>query len=116
MTARTRRGADTQRLVAGYFAARGWRWCTDAGAGRSGRDLLNTPGLAVEVKARRDLSLPKWLRQAAGTAEDGEVPLVVHRPDGFGPSSIDDWPMTLRLADAVRLLAAAGYGDGRDEA
>ena len=56
------RGAETQRLVAAYWNENGWPWATDAGAGRSGSDLLNTPGLKAEVKARRDLNLAAWLR------------------------------------------------------
>lgn len=108
MTAHRRaRGAETQRTVAAYFAAHGWPYCTDAGAGRQGSDLLGVPGLAVEIKARRAFQPLAWVRQADnGTG----LPLVVHRPDGMGPASIADWPVTLRLSDAVALLRAAGYG------
>lgn len=106
---RKRRGAETQRTVAAYFAGNGWPYCTDAGAGRSGSDLLGVPGLAVEVKARRDFRLLEWLRQAKKGAAG--VPLVIHRPDGMGPATVADWPVTLRLEDAVRLIRAAGYGD-----
>jgi hypothetical protein len=106
---RKRRGSETQATVARYFAANGWPYCTDAGAGRTGSDLLGVPGLAVEIKARRSYSPLAWIRQAAKGAAG--VPLVVHRPDGMGPASIADWPVTLRLEDAVRLLRAAGYGD-----
>lgn len=90
------------------MAEHGWPYATDAGAGRNGSDILGVPGLAVEVKARRDLNLTAWLRQAS--AEKG-LPIVIHRPDGFGPGAIADWPVTFRLADAVKLLRAAGYGD-----
>ena len=105
---RKRRGAETQRTVAAYFVANGWPYATDAGAGRPGSDILGTPGLAIEVKARRDFSPLAWLRQA--TTGQG-VPLCVHRPDGMGPASVADWPVTMRLSDAVALLRAAGYGD-----
>lgn len=105
---RKRRGAETQRAVADHLAAHGWPYASDAGAGRAGCDVLNTPGLCLEVKARRDLNLTGWLKQAAGRPG---LPIVIHRPDGMGPASIEDWPATLRLADLVRLLRAAGYGD-----
>jgi hypothetical protein len=108
--ARRARGAQTQRIVAAFLAGHGWPYATDAGAGRQGRDVLGTPGLAFEVKGRRDLDLTGWLRQAA-TCAGGDLPLVVHRPDGYGPARIADWPVTLRLEDAVALLRAAGYGD-----
>ncbi|HET7386887.1 MAG TPA: hypothetical protein VFJ19_09530 [Nocardioidaceae bacterium] len=107
---RRRRGADTQRHVAGYLRTHGWRFAEPVGAGSPGADITGVPGLAVEVKARRGLDLPGWLRQAARNAA-GRVPLLVVRPDGFGPATVDDWPVTLRLADAVELLHAAGYGD-----
>lgn len=110
MTASSRkaRASETQRIVAAYFAEHGWPYCTDQGAGRQGSDLLGVPGLAVEIKARRGLDLPAWLRQA--TREKG-LPIVVHRPDGFGPASIELWPATMPLGEFVRLLRQAGYGD-----
>jgi len=107
---RKRRGAETQATVANYLARNGWPFATDAGAGRTGRDVLNTIGLAIEVKARRDYNPLAWLRQARANAGD-DLPLVVHRPDGAGPASVADWPVTFRLEDAVNLLHAAGYGD-----
>lgn len=109
-SSRKQRGAETQRLVAEYLKGNGWPWATDAGAGRSGSDILNTPGLKIEVKARRDLNLPEWLRQASSDPLPG-VASVVHRPDGYGPAKIADWPVTLRLEDWVILLRQAGYGD-----
>lgn len=106
-THRRARGAETQRLVAAQFAATYWPYATDAGAGRNGVDILGVPGLSVEVKARRDLNLPAWLRQAA---DQPGLPLVVHRPDGAGPATVGDWPCTFRLADALELLHDAGFG------
>ena len=100
------RGNETQNLVAAAFRDAGWLHAESAGSGRNGRDVLGVAGVSVEVKARRDLALPAWLRQAARS--EG-LPVVVHRPDGFGPASIDDWPATLRLADLLRLLREAGY-------
>lgn len=101
---------QTQALVARYLAENGWPFATDAGAGRSGTDVLNTPGLTWEVKARRDFTPEAWLRQAvAGDA----VPLVVWRPNGAGPAGIENWAMMLRFGHGVHLLRDAGYGDPR---
>lgn len=105
---RRRRGAESQNAVAQAFKAAGFRYAESAGAGRNGRDVLGTPGLAVEVKARRDWSPMAWTKQAAAAA-DGDLPVVVARPDGFGPAHLDDWPCILRFADLVSLLRAAGY-------
>ena len=105
---RKRRGAETQTTVARWLAANGWPYAESTGAGRTGSDITGVPGLAIEVKARRDFTPLAWIRQASGN--EG-LPLVIHRPDGMGPQSVSDWPVTLRLADFTQLLRAAGYGD-----
>jgi hypothetical protein len=106
-----RRGAETQRLAALYFAENGWPYATDAGAGRNGSDILGVPGLAIEVKARKDFSPLAFIRQAQ-TGGPG-LPLCIVRPPGMGPASVADWLFMARLADGVDLLRAAGYGDRR---
>ena len=105
---RKRRGAETQHAVASWFATHGWPYAESTGAGRTGSDITGLPGLACEVKARRDFSPLAWIRQASG--EDG-LPFVVHRPDGMGPATIPMWPVTLPLDIFTALLRAAGYGD-----
>jgi hypothetical protein len=108
---RKQRGMQTQVAVAGYLAENGWPFATDAGPGRPGSDILGVPGLAIEVKARRGLDLPAWLRQAAKAAGANGLPICIHRPDGMGPATVADWPATMRLVDLVTLLRLAGYGD-----
>ena len=76
----------------------------------SGKDVLNTPGVAVEVKSRRDLDLQAWLRQAEKNSSKEEIPVVIHRPDGLGVTRVDEWPVTMRLYEFVLLLRKAGYG------
>ncbi len=103
---RRQRGHETQNAVARYFKAAGWEHAESAGAGRAGVDVLGLAGISVEVKARRQLALPAWLRQAR---QSPGLPVVVHRPDGMGPGTVDDWPATMRLADLTNLLREAGY-------
>jgi hypothetical protein len=57
-------------------------------ASLSGKDILDTPGYACEVKARREFSPKEWAKQAAKNAADGELPFVVMRPDGLGEESV----------------------------
>jgi hypothetical protein len=103
---------QTQPLVAAYLREHGFPWATDAGSGRPGTDILNTPGLGWEIKARAQFDPLAWLRQARGYPG---LPLVVWRPNGYGPSNIAAWPMMTLFGPGVELLRAAGYGDPLSE-
>ena len=88
-----------------------WRPYAEAvGNGRQGVDVTGTPGLSIEVKSltddRRPAAMLKQAMRRAGLA------LVIYRPPGYGPATIDDWPCILRFEDVCKLLAAAEYGDG----
>lgn len=107
-TARVQRGRQTEELVAQYLREHGWPFASRIAASLPGADIENTPGLSIEVKARRDLNIPAWLKQAMSRPG---VPLLIHRPDGFGPERIDLWPMTIPLKNGVELLGQAGYGN-----
>jgi hypothetical protein len=109
---RKQRGSTTQTEVARWFTAHGWPYAESTGAGRPGSDITGIPGLACEVKARRQFSPLAWIRQAS---LGNGLPFVVHRPDGMGEKSVADWPVTLRLRDFTSLLQTAGYGDGEPE-
>jgi hypothetical protein len=107
-SSRVRRGRETERAVADYLATHGWPCAKRRPASLPGSDVENVPGLAIEVKARRALDLPAWIRQAK--TQPG-LPIVIHRPDGFGLTTVGDWPATLPFSQLVRLLREAGYGD-----
>ncbi len=107
------RGAETQRVVARYFAANGWPYASDAGAGRPGKDVLGVPGISCEVKARADFAPLAWIRQAV-KAGHGDLPMVVLRPNGLGPERVEDWPVVMRFADVVALLREVGFGGDKD--
>jgi hypothetical protein len=109
---RSARGSEAQTWTAEYLAAHGFPGALPVGAGRPGRDVTGTPGLAVEVKAREDWDtrLNVWLAQAVKRAGD-DLPLLVSRPSGYGREKLAIWPVTFRLVDAVTLLRDAGYGD-----
>lgn len=107
---RKHRGMRSQRVVADWFARRGWPFAESTGAGRSGEDVTGVPGLRIEVKARRGFSPLAWLRQARGGPTHG-VPFVVFRCDGQGEASVGEWGVLMRLDDFTDLLHEAGYGD-----
>jgi hypothetical protein len=108
LTAARRRGADTQRLVASYWRSNGWPYATPVEAFGRGADLIGTPGISVEIKARRDFAPLAWLQQAAH--HNGGTPVVIWRPDNAGPNSLPLWPVMMRHLDLLELLAKAGYG------
>jgi hypothetical protein len=117
---RTRdRARETEDAVTGFLAENGWPQAARVGPFQPGADVTGTPGLRFEVKARRDLRLTEWLEQAGprqpqdarlGSVMPAELPIVVHRPDGWGPAKVGLWPATTRLEDLVALLRNAGYG------
>jgi hypothetical protein len=97
---RKARGMATQALLALRWKSLGlFPFATPTGAGRQGSDIINTPGLAVEVKGREVVSLVAALKQAQSGADLDEVPIVVWRHNGQGEASIADWTVTMRLED-----------------
>lgn len=106
---RKHRGMRSQLLVAEHLRANGWPHASSAGAGRNGVDILETPDIAVEVKARAGLDPLAWVKQAEKDA-DGRLPFCVFRPNGMGETP-GRYIAFLRLDDLVALLRAAGYGD-----
>jgi hypothetical protein len=107
---RKERGRETEHLVARAFAADGWPFAEATGAGSPGRDIKGVPGVAVEVKARAKFEPMANLRQAVTNAA-GDIPAVVMRPTGGGPSNIDEWPAFVTFGQLRSLLRQAGYGN-----
>lgn len=98
---RKHRGYKTQALIAQRWRDNGmFPHCTDVGNGRQGNDLSNTPGLAVEIKARDTVSWPAALKQAeSGKANPDDIAIVIARHNGQGEQSTDNWTVTLSLVD-----------------
>ena len=108
---RKHRGYRSQKVVAEWFQKTGWPFAESTGAGRSGVDVTGIPGLACEVKARRDFNMTGFLKQAVANRGAG-LPFVVIRPDGYGETRVGEWAVLINLSDFTGLLAKAGYGDG----
>ena len=110
MSSRKQRGRESERIVAEYLREHGWPYAEPVGAGRPGSDITGTPSLAVEVKARRELRLTEWLKQAT-TADPNRTPLLVVRGDGQGPHTIEQWAAVMPLGVAIQQLRDAGHGN-----
>lgn len=104
---RKRRGRDTEHMVAEWFAINGWPAAHAVGAGTPGDDIIGVP-FAVEVKARRGLDLPALLHQMNERRHPARYSVGVLRLNGHGPSTIDQWPVVLTLADFTALAHRAG--------
>jgi hypothetical protein len=98
---RVTRGRQTEELVAKFLRENGFPHAERRPASLPGADIMGIPDVAIEVKSRRKLDLPGWLKQAS--TRDG-LPVVVSRPDGFGPEKIGLWPVTLRLQEFAPVL------------
>jgi hypothetical protein len=75
-----------------------------------GTDLKNTPGWRVEVKATRDGTLTGAMTQCEKHPGVG-TPVVIWRPDGYGPQKVGEWLVVMRLHD-FRDLVRDGNDDG----
>lgn len=99
----------TQAVVAQRWRENGmFPWATDQGPGRPGNDIINTPRLKVEVKARQEtgVTIPAALRQAAATKGEG-MPILIWRHNGQGETHQDHWTVSMYLGDFDRLWTAA---------
>ena len=101
MTTRRGRGRDSEIRLAEWLQANGWPDAAANQPARPGPDILGTPGLAIEVKARARLDLPAWLRQAHRQA-GGTMPLLIVRSPGQGPADIGAWAAVQRLDEWMK--------------
>lgn len=108
-SARVARGRASQGIAARFLQEHGFPWAESVWGSMPGRDITGTPGLAFEVKARRGLDLPQWLRQTQKNAR-GDLPVLIVRPDGYGEAKVGEWLVGMRFEDAVSLFRHAGYG------
>lgn len=71
-----------------------------------GKDILNTPGWSIEMKATKDFAPTSALKQARETANlEVEYPVAIYRPRGYGPEKIGQWVVLMdfdQFRDLVR--------------
>lgn len=111
--ARVRRGRKTQDLIAERWVQMGLFPEAEAvPASLSGRDIRNTPGYSVEVKARRNFDPLAALRQATANSYADEIPVVIVRPNGMGPACMNRWIVCLYLRDFEYLAGIESWDRG----
>ena len=97
---RKHRGYATQRLIAERWRQNGMApYAKAAGAGESGKDILDVIGLSVEIKARDTMSLPACLRQARASADIDDIPIAICRHNGQGEAQVGQFTVSMDLAD-----------------
>ena len=106
---RNPRSVSIPRGFARYLTA-WWVHAEATGTGRPGRDILNTPGVAWEVKTAGEekFSPPAAVRQAVKNA-GGDMPVVVWFPPGVAEGSPDKAVAMMPLDRLMKLLTEAGY-------
>ena len=74
--------------------------------------VFQNPDLTVEARVSEAgvISFPLLgaLRQAANNADDGELPVVIWRPNGLGAAGVGDWVVAMtfdNFIDVLRRLA-----------
>lgn len=120
---RKHRGYRSQKVFADYIK---WMFphAEPTCAGRQGKDILSTPGVHFELKARTGFSPLAALKQIekeqhddALSAEDNgfilppELGIAVLRMNGQGEATIGEWVTVMRVDTMLTLLEQAGYGE-----
>jgi hypothetical protein len=76
---------------------------------RPGRDILGTPGLAIEIKTGAQWRPRAWMAQAAKYAANGELAVLVYLPPGCGAAQVGKALAIVPLEALLPLAVAAGY-------
>jgi hypothetical protein len=90
-----------------------WPYAEATGAGRNGKDITGTPGVAWEVKTaddfKRDFKPTIWIKQAKGNTPEGDVPVVVYFPRGLGEAHTGQALAIVTVDQLMNLLSEGGW-------
>jgi hypothetical protein len=98
-----------------------WPYAEATGAGRNGKDITGTPGVAWEVKTaddfKRDFKPTIWVKQAMTNAGLADVPVVVYFPRGLGEAHTGQALAIMDMNWLMTVLESGGWAPARkDEA
>lgn len=125
---RKHRGYRSQKMFAEYIRKL-FPYAEPTGAGRQGKDILSTPGVWFELKARAGFDPKSALKQAHQESdadlaernkspyisyEGADLPIAVLRMNGQGEESIGEWVACMRVDTLLYLLEEADYGPEAD--
>lgn len=101
-TNRVSRGRKSQEIAADFLRtvfplARG------VAASLPGRDILETPGWAIEVKATKEFNPTAFMKQAMANCGD-DWAFSIYRPKGYGEAKISEWIALTTLGEMRGLI------------
>lgn len=102
-TARVSRGRASQQIAAEFL----WPVFPEAegiAASLPGRDILKTPGWAIEVKATREFNPTAFMKQAMANCGD-DWAFSIYRPKGYGEAKVSEWIALTTLGEMRHLIA-----------
>lgn len=76
-------------------------------------DITGTPCLAWEVKNHKTYKFPEWISEIEKEKVNAKADfgILVVKPNGIGLSNQGNWWAMMPVAEMVRLLREAGYGE-----
>lgn len=109
--ARIERGRQSEFIVAEDLK-RLWPGAYATNKSAPGVDVAGVDPLELEIKATVRDPLLAALRQAEARTKGG-IPVVVHRPVGYGPARLPEWIVAMSYATFFdRVAKDAGYHHG----
>jgi Holliday junction resolvase len=112
------KGTSAETALVRYLQGQGFpgaerRALGGGGAGEDLGDITGTPCLAWEVKNHASYKIPAWLRETQIETENAKADfgILAVKPNGVGLSNAGNWWAIMSMAEMVRLLREAGYGD-----
>lgn len=106
---RKHRGYRSQKVFAEYVTDL-FPYAEPTGAGRQGKDILSTPGVWFELKARTGFNPLAALKQIEEERTSEDKGVAVLRMNGQGETTIGEWVVCMRVDTLKDLLKEAGYG------
>ena len=100
-----RKGNRAEVEVVAALRRAGWQAVTSRAARdgtQGGSDIISDFPMAIEVKNVARMSLSEWWRQAQEQAEDGKLPVVIHKR--VGHARAEDWWVCMDLHTLLRVV------------
>lgn len=113
-----RKGWAGEAPVLAYLIQRGfirsYRMRTQGAADKG--DIGGIDNAVIEIKNHGVYKFAEWMRETAVEKANAGARLgaLVVKPKGLGAPKVDQWWVTMTLADFTQLLIDAGYGPRED--